>query len=233
MRGPGVAAGRSRKELPWSWRGAILGLALVQFVFAHGLPWRSMFDWDRPIWGTYASIPVLVFAALAIRRELGLVPWFLHSLEIAAAKFWITAGLLLALLIARDDVPRVDPTPFPRPIVASAPAAAPAPRGADAPTGADVSFVVAGGRMLPGVGVIRAGQRVSVRSVDGALHSAHVRRADGSSLVNLAVTPSGEPAVFALDDATGEVLTLDCAVHGASERAARLLVLPQGDVTVF
>jgi plastocyanin len=213
-----------RRELPWSWRGAILALVVAQFLFLHGLPWRAMFDWDAAILWTYAAIPVLVFLALIVRRELALLPWFIHTVEIAAAKFWITATVLLVFLMVRGDGGRVEATPFPRPVVATQPAVAGAAAPAEETTVA-VTFDEGRGTVTPAFATVRIGDRVAVRSVDGGLHSARVTRADGSSVSNLAVRPSGE-TVFTIEEGAGEVVTLECAVHGAQEGRARLLILP-------
>jgi hypothetical protein len=74
--------------------------------------------------------------------------------------------------------------------------------------------------------VVHTGDRIAVRSTDGALHSAHLRRADGTSALNVAVMASGESAIVTIDEPAGEILTLDCAVHGAREPSARVVVVP-------
>jgi hypothetical protein len=77
---------------------------------------------------------VLVFVALLVRRRLRLVTWFLHTLEIACAKFALTAFILLGVLGATRNAPRppraVSPAP---PIPAVSSSAPPAPPRAPPP----------------------------------------------------------------------------------------------------
>lgn len=79
----------------------MLTLAVAQFFIGHGPVWRRGINWDYSILYSYASIPILVALALALKRRLAWVPWLLHSIEIGCVKFGVTAGFLLALLIIR------------------------------------------------------------------------------------------------------------------------------------
>lgn len=82
-------------------RALLLTLAVAQFFIGHGPVWRRGINWDYSILYSYASIPILVALALALKRRLAWVPWLLHSIEIGCVKFGVTAGFLLALLIIR------------------------------------------------------------------------------------------------------------------------------------
>ena len=88
--------------LTWTARLFILALVVAQFLFAHGPVWRTRFNWNAAIAYSYASIPVLVGVALALKKQLRPLPWFLHTLELSGMKFVITAGTLLALLTTQS-----------------------------------------------------------------------------------------------------------------------------------
>ena len=113
--------------LPLGWRIAILAIAVIQFLFVHGAVWRRRFDWDRSILYSYATIPLLVFAALLVRKRLSWVLWFVHTIEIASAKFAITATTLLVVLIATRN------EPVPKPALSNVVSTAPKPPPAQAP----------------------------------------------------------------------------------------------------
>lgn len=85
--------------MPALWRVAILAIAVVQFLVVHGAVWRRQFDWDTSILWSYATIPVFVAIALAIRKNLRAGPLLLHTIEIASYKFAITAMFLMGVLI--------------------------------------------------------------------------------------------------------------------------------------
>jgi hypothetical protein len=76
----------------------ILALAVALFLLMEGPLWRHLFDWDRTIGWSYAAVPLLVLAALALRHRLSWLAWFLHSLELVFWKFAVTAGILLIVL---------------------------------------------------------------------------------------------------------------------------------------
>lgn len=89
---------RGYPGLPVADQLAILAVAVVQFLVGHGRIWNRPFDWDRSILWSYATISLLVLLDLAIRRRLHFLGWFLHTLELSAAKFVLTAGFLVAFL---------------------------------------------------------------------------------------------------------------------------------------
>jgi hypothetical protein len=210
--------------LSLGWRLAILGIVVVQFVVGHGAIWRRSFDWDRSIVWSYATIPVLVLVALIIRKRARIVTWFLHTLEIAAAKFAITAAILMALLIARYGNEPIAASPrSAAPVVShGSPAAQPAvagERGSSSPISISV-----GERFSPAVAVARVGQPILVNSSDGRLHSANVQRSDGTRIVNVSVLGSGEPTVLPIGDGAADgVVVVGCAVHGEREGSTTLL----------
>ncbi len=144
--------------LPLAWRIAILAIVVLQFLLARGAVWKNRFAWDSSILWSYATIPVLVLVALAVRRRLQLVSWFLHTLEIACAKFVITASILLAILIATRNEPM--PVPPPRP-----PTPASRPKPVATPTPIDpVQTGTIVGRVVDGTGKPLAGAVVYVAS---------------------------------------------------------------------
>ena len=136
-------------------RVLILVLVVGQFLVAHGQIWKTRFAWDRSILWSYATIPALVAVALAIRRRLGLISWFLHTLEIACAKFLITASILLGILIATRNEP-----PPPRPVQVhvapgvATPKQAPKPTPIDSAQTATISGAVRDSHGAPSVGAM-------------------------------------------------------------------------------
>src|SRR5687767_958068 len=186
-----VAARAPQAPLSIGWRVGILAIVVLQFAIGHGAVWRRSFDWDRSIVWSYATIPLLVLAALLIRKRARVVSWFLHTLEIAAAKFAITAGILMVLLIARYGNEPVDASPpSAAPVVSTGIAAT-----SVAPTAQPLT-ISAGAVLSPAVAVARAGQPIVVTSSDGRLHSADVHRPDGTRIANVSVLGSGEPTVL-------------------------------------
>ncbi len=107
----------------------LLAVSLSVFVALEGLPWRHMFHWDRGIFLSYAVIPLLVLAALLARRRFGGAAWLVYSLEIAVAKFGLTAGVLVIVLAMTP--PRTPPArafaAAPAPVAATVPVPRPAP----------------------------------------------------------------------------------------------------------
>jgi hypothetical protein len=103
-----LRAGESdfRPALPMSWRAAIFAMVVLQFLVGHGPVWESMFDWDEAIVSSYVSIPILVLVALAVKKKVALRPWAVHTLEIGAAKFLVTASVLGVLLAKGYDSKR-------------------------------------------------------------------------------------------------------------------------------
>jgi len=110
--------------LPIADRLAILAVAVTQFLVGHGRVWTQPFDWDRSILWSYATIALLVFADLAVRRRLHLLGWFLHTLELSAVKFVLTAGFLVMYLITHPKIPDPGREPPQQPAVVSQPLAA-------------------------------------------------------------------------------------------------------------
>ncbi|MCK6548500.1 hypothetical protein L6R52_21820 [Myxococcota bacterium] len=103
-----VRAGQSDFEpaLPLSWRAVIFAIVVVQFLVGHGPVWEHMFDWDTAIVASYVSIPILVLVALALKKRVALRPWAVHTIEIGAAKFFVTASVLGVLLARSYDSKR-------------------------------------------------------------------------------------------------------------------------------
>jgi hypothetical protein len=79
----------------------LLGVAVGVFLFVGGPIWRRFADWNAAIFWSYALIPALVLGALVLKRRLGWRPFALHTLELAAVKFVITATVLLVVMMAR------------------------------------------------------------------------------------------------------------------------------------
>jgi hypothetical protein len=89
--------------------------------------------------------------------------------------------------------------------------------------GESVVLSDAGRGFGPALSIVQAFQPVALRSLDGALHTAHAADADGKQLFNYPVLP-GEPRALVFDRPAG-LVTLTCKVHGHDERSARLLVV--------
>lgn len=100
-------------------RLAILAVATTQFLVGHGRVWTIPFDWDRSILWSYATIAFLVLADLAVRRRLHPLAWFLHTLELSAVKFVLTAGFLVMYLITHPKIPEPTYEPPQPPAVVS------------------------------------------------------------------------------------------------------------------
>jgi hypothetical protein len=94
-------------------------VVVVQFLVGHGPVWKRLGDWDRAILWSYASVPFLIFAVLAIKRRLTFRAWLIHTVELAGYKFMTTAVILTVLLtttqglegnrfVRRDETPRPD-----------------------------------------------------------------------------------------------------------------------------
>lgn len=113
--------------LPLWDRLAILAIAITQFLIGHGRIWTKPFDWDRSILLSYLTIPILVAAALLLRKQLRFVSWGVHTLELVGIKFILTATILLVVLVA------LHPKPVPPAIPAVPEAVPPRPRPAPKP----------------------------------------------------------------------------------------------------
>ncbi len=109
------------------WRLLLLAGVVAQFLFVHGAVWKQRFDWDHSILYSYLTIPPLVLVALLLTRRFGPVAWLVHTIELMAAKFAVTASVLLVLLVFTDP-----PEPAP-PAAASAKPASRVEREAPAP----------------------------------------------------------------------------------------------------
>jgi hypothetical protein len=91
----------TRKELAWS----LLGLVLL-FLFVNGPIWTDPWDVTSSIVYSYLPIPVIVAGLLLVRKRFAIWPWVLHTLELAAAKFMITALILVSIWISLGAPPR-------------------------------------------------------------------------------------------------------------------------------
>jgi len=239
---------RSSPLLPWRWRVAILALVVVQFFVAHGLPWQKMFDWDRSILASYATIPFLVLAALLLRREMRWVSWFVNTVEIACYKFGITASFLLVLLIVNDEppapavvvaAPMVRGPRLPEPELRSAPPVTETtelsgrvrgPHGEVMPGALvfvsgldDYDYARATGTVsieVGGLAAIELGQRAVMNASDARLHTLVVRRMDDPShvLFHVPALASGAPALLPFDERSFGVHAVECSIH-RNERA--------------
>ncbi len=92
-------------------RVLLLAVAVASFVVLDGPVWRHLFDWDRAIGWSYATVPLLVLVALALRHRFSWMAWFLHSLELVFWKFAVTAGILMVIL-ARTTPEQRAPAPW-------------------------------------------------------------------------------------------------------------------------
>jgi len=99
----------SRKELGLS----LVGL-LVLFLFVNGPVWEGPWDATSSIVLSYLPIPLLVAALLLRHGRLKVLPWVLHTLELAFAKFMVTALFLLGLWVWRGNPPPPQGVPLPQ-----------------------------------------------------------------------------------------------------------------------
>jgi hypothetical protein len=92
-----------------------------------------------------------------------------------------------------------------------------------APPAERVELSDTGSGFGPALSIVQTFQPVALRSLDGALHTAHAADADGRQLFNYPVLPD-EPRALVFERAPG-LVTLTCKVHGHDERTARLVVV--------
>lgn len=105
----------------------VLAIAVAHFLVGHGPVWEDPTDYRRlfrSIGWSYLPIPLLVAALLAASRRLTGASFLLATLEVAAAKFALTATIVVSLWAgtgqgspearARAGPPRADHAP-PRP----------------------------------------------------------------------------------------------------------------------
>jgi hypothetical protein len=208
---------RPLATLPLPWRLAILGIVVVEFLVGHGPVWKQLFDWDRAILWSYATIPVLVLLALAWRRQLRFTSWLIDTLAITFLKFGVTASVLIILLVTTGEGRKT----------AAGAAVPPGSAGmattpsAESPGGAPV-LGNDGRGFQPTPLRVPPGQPIFVRSLDGKLHTALVRRPDGHVILNVPLLESGAPRRLPIPaDVAGE-LTVECTVHGRREAPARI-----------
>jgi hypothetical protein len=249
-----AASMTERTELPRRTKAIILALVVAQFMVGAGPVWRREFDWDASILWSYATIPALVAVALLLHRRLRLRAWAVGTVEIAAAKFAITAVFLTAWLVAWDvrDGQRPRPGPPERP---TAPAARPArtetrPR---APRTSSVMGQVMGGAgalvfvsagpesfsfdlpppatlahdghgFLPRALAVQPGQALRLRSSNGRLHTLLARKHGGTWVRNLPVPGGGGVNEVAFEEPVG-LTSVECQVHGAAEGSGLLAIL--------
>ena len=85
-------------QLSWRSFGLALAITLAIFFLLHPL-WRplDMAQMDRNILWSYAPIPLLVLALLALERKLRWSSWMLETLRLTLVKFVIT--FLIANLV--------------------------------------------------------------------------------------------------------------------------------------
>ena len=78
-------------QLSWRAFGLALAITLAIFFLLHPL-WRplDMAQMDRNILWSYAPIPLLVLALLALERKLRWSSWMLETLRLTLVKFAIT-----------------------------------------------------------------------------------------------------------------------------------------------
>ncbi|HUB08146.1 MAG TPA: carboxypeptidase-like regulatory domain-containing protein [Myxococcales bacterium] len=238
--------------LPLGDRVALLALSVAVFLAIEA---RSghLFSWDGGIGWSYAAVPALVLAALVLRRRFAPLPWFLHSLEIAVGKFAVTAGMLMVVLIVSKPPPR-PPVQAPPPAVRAAEAVLPDPpvaagqlRGRVLRGGRPVRALVfvSGGLpayrwpvpasplrltndgtgILPRLAAAQVGQQILAASRDGRLHTLLLQQEGTAWRFNVPLLASGAEAAVAPASASG-VLEATCAVHGAAERPATLVLVP-------
>lgn len=231
----------------------VLALVVAQFLVGAGPVWRRPFDWDTSILWSYATIPVLVAAALAWQRKLRWKAWFLDTVEITAVKFAVTATFLIAWLVSwqvqggKRPPPQVPPAAAagePRP--ARPPDTRPrAPRTASLSGSATPGALVFVSRGVEGYSFeppaspqalahdgrgfvppalgVQVGQALRLRSADGRLHTLLAKKVGGTWVRNVPITGGGETQVT-FDEPVGAV-ALECKVHGAGEAVGVLAIL--------
>jgi hypothetical protein len=122
-----LTSSKTYPVLPLWERLAILVIAVTQFLIGHGRIWTKPFDWDRSILLSYLTIPILVAVALVLRKQLRLISWGVHTLELVGIKFILTATILLVVLVTLHPKPAPPPSPVvqeaapPRPVPVSKP----------------------------------------------------------------------------------------------------------------
>ncbi|MFZ5468801.1 MAG: hypothetical protein ACOZIN_05125 [Myxococcota bacterium] len=88
-------------------RALVLGVVVLFFLVGLGPVWEHPWDVDGSILYSYLPIPFLVAALLASRRRWAWKGFWLHTLEVTAAKFVVTASVLVATWVLSGSPPRV------------------------------------------------------------------------------------------------------------------------------
>jgi len=148
-------------QLSWRAFGLALAITLAIFFLLHPL-WRplDMAQMDRNILWSYAPIPLLVLALLALERKLRWSSWMLETLRLTLVKFAITFLFANTMWAFVGPPGRAEPPAAVR-LAGGAPAPAEA-RAPLAPTPIDpahtgrIEGLVADGRGAPQAGVLVA-----------------------------------------------------------------------------
>lgn len=188
----------SSKELTNGEAAALVAVALVHFVFAHGPIWNHPWSPNASIVYSYLPIPFLVALVLRRGRRLSASSWMLGTLQVATFKFVLSAGLLIALWAITNPPPVIPSMQHPP----SSPAVqAVATRGNDAPPVA----VTLGRGPTPAI-ELSAGGQLLVQSGDGRMHTLQAP----SLGLAVPVVGGGVRAVRFVEPGTFD---LACAVH--------------------
>jgi hypothetical protein len=218
-----AAASASYPALKRAEQAVILTAAVVLFLFWGGPIWRRFADWNAAIAWSYGLIPLLVLAWLAAKRQLAWRPWALHSVEIAAVKFVITASVLMAVMLGRGPSAPRPVSKAPGPTVGLSAPFPPAPVRRVAPDafGGEIAGEVTDASGVPGRGW------VWLEGFSGALteDAPPVNPEQGQGLTRLQERGDGfDPpfSVMAVGDAV-QVSSLDRRLHTARFRTGETL----------
>lgn len=166
------------------------------FFFQAGPVWQHPYQIDAAVYWSYAPIPLLVAAALLRRHVLSLAGFLVNTITALSVKYLITTSVAF-LLWAIFEPPVLAHTPLPSP-EHSVKLDDPAPH--------------------PPVELA-----LTLRSLDGSLHTVRAGREDGSIAFNLPVIPGRTSKPIALNAMHG-TLELSCAVH--PDEAHTTIIVP-------
>jgi hypothetical protein len=180
------------------------GTSLLLFALLLGPVWERHYDVDRAIGWSYLIVPPLVAFLLARRGALTWPGWALGTLAVAITKFAISALMVVAIWAIWGPAHRAPER--------TAPQQPPPPAAEERLEASPIEIENDGRGFGSGTRVLRAGQPLVLRALDGKLHTLRAIDGRGRAVFNLPVLPWADPPPRPTPDVAGH-FRAGCTVH--------------------